>query len=42
MLKPLKPYIVADFHDYLANLLSQKDLESVIDHRCDDLMASIR
>jgi hypothetical protein len=40
--KPLKPYIVADFHDYLANLLSQKHLESVMDHRCDDLMASIR
>jgi len=40
--KPLKPYIVADFHDYLANLLSQKDLESVMDRRCDDLVASIR
>ena len=36
-----KPYIVADFHDYLANLLSQKDLESVMDHRCDDVMVSI-
>ena len=24
--KPLKPYIVANLHDYLANLLSQKDL----------------
>ena len=40
--KPLKPYIVADFHDYLANLLSREDLESVMDRRCDDLMASIR
>jgi hypothetical protein len=40
--KPLKPYVVADFHDYLANLLSRKDLESVMDRRCDDLMASIR
>jgi hypothetical protein len=39
--KPLKPYIVANFHDYLANLLSRKDLESVMDHRCDNLMASI-
>jgi hypothetical protein len=39
---PLKPYIVADFHDYLANLLSRKDLESVMDLCCDDLMASIR
>ena len=33
---------MADFHDYLANLLSRKDLESVMDRRCDDLMASIR
>lgn len=40
--KPLKPYIVPDFHDYLANLLSRKDLESVMDRRCDDIMASIR
>jgi hypothetical protein len=40
--KPMKPYVVADFHDYLANLLSRKDLESVMDRRCDDLMASIQ
>ena len=40
--KPLKPYIVADFHDYLANLLSRKDLESVMGHCCDDLLASMK
>ena len=33
---------MANLHDYLANLLSQKDLENVMDCHCDDLMAFIR
>lgn len=41
-LKPIKPFVVYDFHDYLASLLAQKDLENLMDQCCDDLMASIR
>ena len=40
--KPVKPFVVYDFHDYLASLLSQKDLEDLMDKSCDDLMASIK
>ena len=40
--KPLKPFVVYDFHDYLASLLAQKDLEDLMDKCCDDLTASIK
>ena len=39
--KPVKPFVVYDFHDYLASLLARKDLETLMDRRCNDLMASI-
>jgi Transposase family tnp2 len=39
--KPLKSYVYYHFHDYLAGLLAQKDLEKIMDQPCDDLMASI-
>ena len=37
-MKPLKHFVYHDFHDYLASLLSQPDLESAMDKSCDDLM----
>lgn len=40
--KPFKPFVVYDFHDYLASLLAQKDLEDLMDKCCDDLTASIK
>jgi hypothetical protein len=40
--RPFKPFVVYDFHDYLASLLAQKDLEDVIDKSCDELVASIK
>ena len=40
--KPLKPYVYYHFHDYLASLLAQKDLEKLMDQPCDKLMASIK
>lgn len=39
--KPIKPYVYHSFHDYLAGLLSRKDLEELMDRSCDDLMASL-
>ena len=38
VMKPLKPFIYHDLHDYLASLLSQPDLESAMDKSCNDLM----
>jgi len=40
--RPFKPFVVYDFHDYLASLLAQKDLEDVMDKSCDELIASIQ
>jgi len=40
--KPLKPYVYYHFHDYLAGLLAQKDLEKIMDQPCDDLISSIK
>lgn len=39
--KPIKPFVYHNFHDYLANLLSRKDLESMMDKACDDCMSTI-
>lgn len=35
--KPIKPFVYHSFHDYLAGLLSRKDLEGAMDKCCDDL-----
>ena len=35
--KPIKPFVYHSFHDYLASLLSIKDLEEVMDKVCDEL-----
>ena len=40
--KFLKPYVYYYFHDYLAGLLSRKDLEKLMDQPCNELMASIK
>jgi hypothetical protein len=40
--RPFKPFVVYDFHDYLASLLAQKDLKDVMDKSCDELVASIK
>lgn len=40
--KPIKTYVYHSFHDYLAGILSRKDLEDMMDDSCDDLMASIQ
>ncbi len=37
----LKTYVYNEFHDYVASLLSRKDLEDSIDSACDEAMASI-
>jgi Transposase family tnp2 len=39
--KPVKPFVYYSFHNYLAGLLSRKDLEEVMDRSCDDLMDSL-
>ena len=39
--KPIKPFVYHHFHNYLANLLSCKDLEHMMDKSCDDLMSMI-
>ena len=39
--KPTKPFLVYNFHDYLARL-AQKDLEDLMDRSCDNVMASIK
>ena len=36
-----KPFVYHHFHDYLANLLSRKDLELMMDKSCDDVMSTI-
>lgn len=38
--KPIKPFLYHSFHDYLAGLLSRKDLEAAMDKSCDDLLAA--
>ena len=35
--QPIKPFVYYSFHDYLAALLSCKDLEGLMDKACDDL-----
>ncbi len=40
--KPKKTFVYHHFHDYLAGLLSRKDIESLMDKSCDDLSSSIR
>lgn len=35
--QPIKPFVYYSFHDYLAALLSRKDLEGLMDKACDDL-----
>jgi len=35
--QPIKPFVYHSFHDYLASLLSRKDLEGMMDKACDDL-----
>lgn len=37
-----KSFVYNSFHDYLASLLAREDLEDLMDHACDDLMASIK
>jgi hypothetical protein len=38
VMKPIKPFVYHDFHDYLASLLSRADLEEAMDKSCDELM----
>ena len=38
---PIKPFVFHDFNDYLAGLLSQSDLEGVVDQLCDTLMEQL-
>jgi hypothetical protein len=40
IMKPIKPFVYHDFHDYLASLLSRADLEKAMDESCDNLMQS--
>ena len=35
--QPIKPFVYYSFHDYLATLLSRKDLEGLMDKACNDL-----
>ena len=35
--QPIKPFVFYSFHDYLAMLLSHKDLKGLMDKACDDL-----
>ena len=39
--KPLKTFVYQHFHDYLAGLLSQPDVERAMDKACDDFAASV-
>ena len=39
--KPFKPFVYHSFHDYLAGLLSWKDLEEVMDKACNELQGLI-
>ena len=39
--KPIKPFVYHSFHDYLAGLLSRKDLEEAMDKACDELQGLI-
>lgn len=39
--KPIKPFVYHSFHDYLAGLLSRKDLEEKMDKSCDDFMEAL-
>nr|OBZ69640.1 hypothetical protein A0H81_10344 [Grifola frondosa] len=39
-LKPTKTFMYHHFHDYLASLLSRKDMEEYMDQSCDDLLKS--
>jgi hypothetical protein len=40
-LRPIKPYLVASFTDYLARLLSDPAIERLCDKACDDAMLSL-
>ena len=39
--KPIKPFVYHSFHDYLAGLLSRKDLEEAMDKTCGELQGLI-
>ncbi|KAF8187438.1 hypothetical protein BJ912DRAFT_926685 [Pholiota molesta] len=39
---PIKTFEYHSFHDYLATLLSRRDLEDIMDKACDDLTSSIK
>ena len=39
--KPIKPFVYHSFHDYLASLLSRKDLEEAMDKTCGELQGLI-
>lgn len=38
--KPLKTFVYHDFHDFLARLLSRRDIEAVMDESCDNARVS--
>ena len=38
---PKKTYTYHDFNDYLTNLLARRDIETLMDQPCDDLMESL-
>lgn len=40
-LRPIKPFVYHSFHDYLAGLLSRKDLEEAMDKACDRLKDTV-
>ena len=40
-LRPLKPYTVPSFRDYLARLLTRRDIEDLCDQACDDAYATL-
>jgi hypothetical protein len=39
--QPIKTFVYHEFQDYLAGLLSRKDIEEVMDKACDDLKESL-
>lgn len=41
VMSPLKTFVYYDFDDYIAGLLSRKDLEARIDQACDDTLRSV-
>lgn len=41
-IKPVKPFVYHDFHNFVGSLLSCPDLEQVMDKSCDDLMKDLQ